>query len=242
MPGRKCKICTSAYVKQVNDMLARNTPYSVIVSYLKDRNFSVSEMTVSRHKRKCLKNIKTNTVRVLKATRVKRDRDADGSKEAKRIDQVIQGSRIVAASSASTKAAQQSYLIHLKKMKEDIDILNELLYVLAVSKDRVERALAEEHATGLIMNTTATAIKNYEGALKDFHEITSGMDSLQKLRYVQLVQMINAILCSTTISDRTRYELLALMEDEDARKRMLEQITALDAKGAEETKDDRKRV
>lgn len=113
------------------------------------------------------------------------------------------------------KKRRFSYLNTLANMKKDINVMDEYVYVIAVSRDRVERALDEEAKSGLVLGTTATAISDYGKLLKMFKEATSGMESLTQLRFAQIVNMVGNVFTQTGISDKTRAELLAVMEKND---------------------------
>jgi len=224
MAGRKCKICTSAYAKEINDMLSKGVPYSVIVKWAHDRAFDLSSMTVSRHKNRCLAGAKTATARAVVATKQKKRTDKTGRKAAKRLERVIVNANPNYTSDDAYVEKGKSYERYVKQLQGDIDILNELLWTMGVSKERVDRAIQEETNSGLVLATTGSALKDYGNLLSKFHDITSGMDSLQQIRYVQLVQMLNLILCNSAVSDRTRFELMELLQDQQLKRELEEQV------------------
>lgn len=207
-------------------MLAREVPYTVIQKFLQERGLKLSTMTISRHKNKCLQNAKVVVARAI-TNKEARDRvanDSGGRTEAKRVERTIINANPAYAPTPAAQAKQRQWEKYLEELKEDADVLNELLWLMAVSKERVSRAIAEETNSGLILSTTNSAINGYSKLVYNFHDITSGMDNLQRLRYIQLVQLLNHILCNSDVSDRTRFELLQLLEDEKVKAEIRQQI------------------
>jgi len=205
-------------------MLKNKVPYKTIVLFLKDKGIKLSDQSVSRHKRNHL--TKRNTPRQVQKRKIQNvqrrannrlKKEKDDPNEALRDDnQIIYNTTTPIYARRSDKRAsgqqQIQYLAQLEKLKEDVDVVNEMLYVLAVSKDRVERSLVEEADSGLIMSTTGQAIKDYGTQLKVFQDMTAGMESLTKLRFAQLVQMIGNVFVQQPLTDANRFAMLQLVE------------------------------
>jgi hypothetical protein len=200
-------------------------PYSFIANYLKDKGIILSTQSIMRHnKNHRLSDKKPRQIQkkgiiksINKARQAKEPTESDirfikkGHQFASREDfpPVCPEPSFEARSNKEQK--ELSYAKELDKMTQDIDVIKEYMEVLAIAKDRVKRGLHEETDSGLVLATTGNAIKDYGQALKNFHEITSGMESITKLRFAQLVQLIGNVFVQTTISDQTRAELLKLI-------------------------------
>jgi len=240
MPGKKCKICVCQWTAQVNDMLGKSVPYSVIEAFLKDKGFLVSAMSISRHKNRCLANAKVNVRRVTHREAAKQTpNNKDGTKrgKTKRVETLIQGPQKGWNENPTNvrgqvckdefENRQRVWEAEIERMKEDFDILTEFVYLISVAKDRVDRGVQEERRSSLVLATTGAAIKDYGVLLDKFNTITAGMDSIARLKYIQLIQMFNALFCNSKLSDRSRFELMSLLDDPDTKKELEDQITKM---------------
>ena len=220
----QCVICNSRYADQINDMLKNKVPYKTIVLFLKDKGIKLSDQSVSRHKRNHItKRHQTRQVQKRKIQSVQRRANNRLNKERNNPNDALQDDNRILYNTTTpiyarrsdtreSRSQQIQYMKQLEILKEDIDVVNEMLYVLAVSKDRVERSLVEEADSGLIMATTGTAIKDYGTQLKVFQEMTAGMESLTKLRFAQLVQMIGNVFVQQPLTDANRHAMLMLLD------------------------------
>jgi len=230
----KCKVCLSSCTHEVNDMLSRRVAYRLIKAFLKERAYEISEMAISRHKRNCLeKGAKAVVRRVATRSKARTKKaatdDAEQTRDARRQELVIRSTMPDNAPASSRPDRQRRFVRYLKKMKEDVDVFSESIWLLALSKDRVERAIEEEIDTGLVISTTGQAIKEYGWLLRQFHEMSQGLDSLAKLRYVQMIQLLNTIIGSAKLSDRTRFEIMGLLQDPEAKGEIEAQVAAFEA-------------
>ena len=228
----QCVICNCRYADQVNDMLKNKVPYTTICKFLADKGIKLSDQSVSRHKRNHLtKTHKPRQVQSKKIAATQQRARGRLNKERNNPNKALQDDHRLlynttqpiyarASDNRESRNTQIQYLKQLELLKEDIDVVNEMLYVLAVSKDRVERALVEEADAGLIMATTGSAIKDYGSQLKVFQEMTAGMESLTKLRFAQLVQMIGNVFVQQPLTDANRHAMLMLLEGETKNKDM----------------------
>lgn len=222
----QCIICNSKYKESVDDLLQKGMPYSFITGFLHDKGIALSEQSVSRHNNKHrLRNEKPKQIQkkgIMKAQAKAKGYTAptfEGEKFQRKGHLFVKLKDLPPVcpetgfeSNTLKEERQMSYAKELAKMSQDIDVIKEYMEVLAIAKDRVKRGLHEETDSGLVLATTGNAIKDYAAALKNFHEITSGMESITKLRFAQLVQIVGNIFTQTTITDQTRAELLGLLE------------------------------
>jgi len=215
----QCVVCNSLWKDEVNDLLEKKMPYSFIVNFLKGKGIDLSAQSISRHNTNHrLSNKKDKQVQkkgILKAKEKAKTyvpptfNDSIGLK-AKDKPPVCPEPNHEDVTTQRSKA--MSYQKEFEKMSQDIDVIKEFMEVLAIAKDRVKRGLNEEQDSGLVLATTGNAIKDYGVALKNFHEITSGMESITKLRYAQLVQLVGNVFSQAVISDQTKHELLTLVQ------------------------------
>jgi len=226
----QCIVCNSNYADSVNELLEKGMPYSFIVHFLHDKGIQISEQSVSRHNNNHRLNHKKpkklSKKEMLKAkTQAKtyipptfEDKKFHGKNHhfRKSVDMPPVCPETGFEQTDLKHSKEMSYTKELEKMTQDIDVIKEYMEVLAIAKDRVKRGLHEETDSGLVLATTGNAIKDYAAALKNFHEITSGMESITKLRFAQLVQIVGNIFTQATITDQTRLELLTLLEKSTA--------------------------
>ena len=218
----QCIICQSLFLDQVDDQLSKGIPYKTIVLYLKDKGIELSNTSVGRHNNNHrLNDLKPKQIQKGNIQRAKTRAKGNTKKHATRTDLETKSNKRVVNNVTRTppnrEAAKEkaSYMYYLRKMREDINVINELLELMAIQKDRLHRANEEEADTNLILATTTNVIKDYRQSLKDFHDITSGMESIKELRMAEMIQMIVGLLMRESISDQTRFELLTLMETFD---------------------------
>lgn len=217
----QCIVCNSIHKEAVDDMLLNRVPYSVIVKFLYDKGgLVISEQSISRHKKNHLMtNKKPRQIQKQKIKNAQNRAKGNGTlppnKQMAKTQQVVNSRRPAPSTPLDQKRQAKSYENELAKMEQDIDVIRELTFVLAVSKDRIEKGIQEEEDTGMVLSTTGNALKDYSKALKDFHDITAGMESITKLRYAQLAQMLSNVFASNELSDQTRKELLDLMMAEN---------------------------
>lgn len=215
----QCIICQCIHVDKVNDMLSRRVSYPTIVDFLKQKGIKLSRQSISRHNNNHLKTqVKAKQVQKKGLLKVKalakpsKDTKKTPLQTMKKDNQIqTQQERFIPQDIHGDKHKLQ-YLEELKKMNEDVDVINEYLFAMGVAKDRLKRGLDEEADSGLVLATTGNAIKDYTTMLKNFNEITAGMESLQKLRFAQLAQMIGNLFIQTPLTDKTRSELLEVVK------------------------------
>jgi hypothetical protein len=216
---KKCSICNSIHADKVNDMLTRGVPYTVIVAYLKDRNFKTSKMTISRHKRFCLDTREP-------AKEVEKARKRGQGRKKKLPAEIIQHARHPHAPDAASQKQKTAYVEAVAAMEEEVDVLSEMLMLLRLSRERLGRAVVEEQTIGQVLPTTGSAIKEHAVLLDKFRQFMEGLDTIKQARYSELVQLVNLILCAPEISDRSRAEFLALIESPERREEILAIVEA----------------
>lgn len=224
----QCIICNCLFTEEVDDLLAKGMSYPIIVKFLKDKGINLSTQSVYRHNHKHrLANEKPKQIqkgKIRNAQSRARSRKKSTKKTVRADNKVIQATSPAVPRTHSERAKEIQYQKYLSRMKEDIDVIDEMLYVLSVSKDRVERALAEEQESGLVLATTGQAVKDYQQALAKFNEITSGMDSITQLRFAQLVNMVGNVFTQGPITDQTRHDLLQMMTEVEEKKKKQDAI------------------
>lgn len=215
----QCIICNSKWVDKVKDMLTRGVSYPIIQEFLKEKGIKLTTQSISRHNKNHVKNNqkpkqlqKKGLIKAKLLANPKKKEPRTPNQELKKDNQIqMQVERYVPKDTHPDKHRLQ-YEQELKKMTEDVDVINEYLFAMGVAKDRLKRGLAEEADSGLVLATTGNAIKDYTMMLKTFNEITAGMESLQKLRFAQLAQMIGNLFIQTPLTDKTRSELLEVVK------------------------------
>jgi hypothetical protein len=199
-------------------MLRRGVSYPTIALFLKEKGIKLSTQSISRHNKNHVKKNekpkqvqKKGLIKVKQLANPKKREPQTPNQRLKKDNQIqTQQERFIPQDIHGDKHNLQ-YEQELKKMTEDVDVINEYLFAMGVAKDRLKRGLDEEADSGLVLATTGNAIKDYTGMLKNFNEITAGMESLQKLRFAQLAQMIGNLFIQTPLTDKTRAELLAVV-------------------------------
>jgi len=209
----KCKICNSIHTRQVNDMLEKKVPQTVIVSYLKDKGLTLSAMSVSRHLHNCILGEKKQRViqkgGILKAQKKARQNNKKTDKQRlQKNEHNIKHSAPTYNKDKNPERRRKQYLKELEDLEKDINVVNEFVFLLNAAKDRLKRGLEEEETSQLVLATTGKAIADYGTLLQKFNEMTQGMESLQSLRFAELIQMVGNIFAKTPITDRSRRDIL----------------------------------
>lgn len=217
-------------------MLTRNTPYSVVKAYLKDKGITISEQSISRHynnhvlenkkpkqiqkgniRRKQLEAKTGHKVDGISKKRMKNAKDRINKRDADRTllreNCIIKNSRPAAMGfrGDTINDKRRVALNTLADLEKDVDVISEMNELVKIAKDRVKRGLEEEQDASMILTTTGNAVKDYSKILSDFHEITAGAESVTQLRFSQLAQILGSVLNAPELSDRTRKELMNLM-------------------------------
>ena len=249
----QCIVCNSKWKDAVDDQLKHGLTYASVCAFLKDKGLILSEQSISRHnKNHRLSNKKPKQVQKGNIKRAKAkanppepapDRTPAGKKRGKFHDGNIKRDILLeetelAKRKSTIKEQELSYAKELEALSQDIDVIKEYIELLAISKNRIKRALDEEDDTGLVLATTSTALKDYQSALKNFHEITSGMESITKLRFSQLVQMVGNIFVQAPLTDQARLELLTLLEHQTLHPEPIRVVQSDDANGNEDARED----
>jgi len=223
---KQCTICQSLYADEVNEKLANGVTQSKIVAFLSGKGIELSTMSVSRHNRNCRLHQK-KPQQIQKGNIRAATQKANGGLSQKLSDPDAALGKIVDQTidpppaggnknrGRKTDNNLKGHEKILKQLKDDFDIYNEYLYVLAVAKDRVERGRIEEETSQLVLATTGRANADYGALLKNFHEITQGMESLESLRMAELVYMIGDIFSKAPLTDQARHQFLTLMKDQE---------------------------
>lgn len=197
-------------------MLRQSVPYTVIVKYLKDKNIKLTTQSVCRHKinhydKKGLKPTQLQKKGIVNARKRANPKTHDDDSKLSRGDQKIQTNNAKYAKDKQTWQRKIDYENELKKLQENVDVVNEMIELLAISKDRVKRSIKEEDENKMVLTTTGNAIRDYGKLIKDFQEITSGMDQTS-LRFAQLVQLVGNLFATAPLTDKSRAELLELVK------------------------------
>jgi hypothetical protein len=214
----QCRICTSPYEKEVNELLYNNKTYPEIAKFLLSKSITLSTTSIGRH---------NNNHRLKKNKKSKKSKK--GKKKSSKKPHIRQAARgIVAKEQYGTRKEAASATIvnklqarknilfkDIKNMSQDIDVLDKMQEMIHLAEDRLYRALLEERSTKMVLTVTSNAFKDYNKALKDYHEITAGMDSATQVRFAQLVGMIGNVFVDTSISDKSRLEMLDVVKEYD---------------------------
>lgn len=216
-PLTKCTICNSIYRKNVDDMLEKKVPQTVIVAFLKDKGIKLSVMSVSRHLHKCILGEGSKSRQISKEGIRKAQQKARNVKKKSTTKRAAETTKNMIANNPDyldhkNPARQKAkYQQQLKQMEKDINVINEFVFLLSAAKRRIQRAMEEEEESQLVLATTGKAMADYGVLLQKFNEITQGMESLQSLRYAELIQMIANIFAKSPISDQTRKDILSVV-------------------------------
>jgi len=226
----KCKICNSIHTPQVNDMLEKNVPQTVVVAYLKDKGLILSAMSVSRHLHNCLlkdgkkqRQVQKGGIRNAQAQakhNTKKGKDVKLRSNQKNMNRTDTNH----ARDTNGARKRRAYIAELEKLEKDVDVVNEYVFILKASKERVARGLVEEDTANLVLATTGKALSDYGALLQKFNEITQGMESLQSLRFAELIQMVGNMFAKTPITDRSRNELLNVVDQYITNTKMTEEM------------------
>lgn len=193
----------SGYREEIDQKLRDKIAYTKIAAWLAKRDVIISTSSIARHKKNHLINEENPEViqkEAIRKAKAKAEKDKSMSK----------GLPINSPNEILT-AEQYGYIQELEKLKKDFDAINEMVETLAIAKNRMLRAINEENDNGLVLATTGRAIKDYAELVQDFKDMMSGSDSIAKMRFTQLINMITEIFGSTDISDITRHELYGLL-------------------------------
>ena len=220
----QCKICNSKYTAKVNEMLGKKVTQAAVAAWLLTKGLKLSDMSVSRHHNNCVKGKKKPTkhqkgkvVKMTAASKKTAKKAKDNLKDMKEDPNKVLNKQskkfqeIIKEENEGKKKKLKGFDKILHEMTDDVNVVNEMVWLMAVGKDRVHRALGEEKINQLVLATTGKAIADYGKLVKDFNEITTGMDSLSSMRFAQFASMMMNIFGHTALTDQTRKELLDLI-------------------------------
>ena len=220
----QCIICNSGYANTVKDMLDDGTTQQDIVEFMKRKGIKISRSCVYRHKKnhidsnQTVKQIQPTKIIIakqkakgdrVKATKGTLDKSTINSNLKHELSNIVCGND----DDYEYEEVNQLYLTELQQLTEDFDLISELIESLAIAKNRMKRGLKEELDNELVLSTTGRAIKDYVDILKDLKDILAGADSIEKIRYTQMVDMITSILGGSKLSDKSKFEIMTLLPE-----------------------------
>ena len=98
-----------------------------------------------------------------------------------------------------------------EQMKNEFDAFNEMLKVIAIQKARLNAGIIEERNAQMLLNTVDRSIQTYSQLVVKFKEMMSGAETLEKLRYVQLQNMIGTLFTSTDLPESIQFAMMNLL-------------------------------
>lgn len=210
----QCKLCNCKEIKKVNSMLKEGVPYKIIANFLKERKIEISTTSIGRHNTNHVKGQrKDRQINRGKIKKAKAKATIVVSRQQSKGDTSVQ--TLVDMNkhlSSNSLKIRNKYINKLHELQKDFDVIKEMMETVNIARDRRDRAIQEEIENDMLLNTTAQAIKDYGKLIKDFNEIMMGSESIQQLRFAQLVNMITMMFMKRTLSDQTRHQLLQLSE------------------------------
>jgi len=206
----RCKSCTSKYCKDINQKLEAGESQRSISKWLEAQGESISQASIGRHYKNHVLKKRSNAgykKAVNRASDIRANHDHWKSKDQKSTSNPPNNNPPV---TNQTLCKTQGELIY-EKMKEEFDAFNEMLKTIAIQKARMNAGLQEEQDAKMLLNTVDKSINTYAQLIAKFRDMMSGADSLERLRMVQLQNMIATIFSGENMPDNVKFTMMNLL-------------------------------
>ena len=185
----RCKTCTCKYSKEVNQKLLNGESQRSVVKWLEKKGIKISQASIGRHYNN---HLQKNTQNAGYEKGVEYASNVRSKHPNCKTNQP--------ATPETTNPETQIILTEPEKiyeqMKNEFDAFNEMLKTIAIQKARLNAGLVEEGKAQMLLNTVDRSIQTYSALIIKFKEMMSGAESLERLRYVQLQNLIAEIFAS----------------------------------------------
>jgi len=221
----RCTICLSNYKVFIDKLIYSGFTNDQVLDVLLKENISgITVKHIRAHKSYHIDNDKIDISRLEEVQSQLRDHvltlnnAREGGLQAKMIKDAslinkkaedLNPSDDLEAKKKSLKKVNQ----RLAVKKKDLNLFDEMTYVMELNRTRLENAKQiEEDNQGMVLGITSKlADSHFRNAVK-MHEITSGMESLQDVRLAEMLTMFNNIMFSHEVSDITRFDMFRLFK------------------------------